>query len=48
MSDDVEIIYRDNEGKCIIVKMVIRGENVFVCNVHAPNAEAENKMFFNN
>ncbi len=45
---DVEIIYRDNEGKCIIVKMVIRGENVFVCNVHAQNAEAENKMFFNN
>ncbi len=29
MSDDVEIIYQDKEGKCIIVKMVIGGENVF-------------------
>lgn len=46
MSDDVEIIYRDNGGKCIIVKMVIGGENVFVCNVHAPNAEVEKKIFF--
>ncbi len=33
MSDDVEIIYQDKEGKCIIVKMVIGGENVFLCNV---------------
>lgn len=47
ISDDVEIMYWDNEGKCIIVKMVIGGENVFLCNVHAPNAEAEKKMFFN-
>ncbi len=46
MSDDVEIIYQDKEGKCIIVKMVIGGENVFLCNVHAPNAEVENIYFF--
>ncbi len=48
ISDDVKIIYCDTEGKCIIVRLVWGGENIILCNVHAPNAEAEKKIFFNN
>lgn len=45
---DVKTIYCDTEGKCIIVRLVWGGENIILCNVHAPNAEAEKKIFFNN
>lgn len=45
---DVKTIYCDTEGKCIIVRLVWGGENIMLCNAHAPNAEAEKKIFFNN
>lgn len=40
-------VYKDNEGKCMVVEMEYEEKKVLIVNVHAPTEQKEKKEFFN-
>lgn len=40
------IVYKDNNGKCLVIEVNYEGQEIIIANIHAPTEEKDKKEFF--
>lgn len=44
--ESTNVLFKDNNGRILTVKIMDRGEEITICNIHAPNEDMERVTFF--
>lgn len=44
--ESTNVLFKDNKGRILTVKIIDRGEEITICNIHAPNEDMERVTFF--